>query len=373
MAGPDESMATLASPWSTIFLSDPVADLIEERVDLSVFREAWTTEVFEADTIWPGNTPGAEWRRWDGAVGTGLDNRVRSLVAIDPLPRTIPDPPPWHPSHICGLPVGSPHALFSCSNATDPALLADLDALTTVALDVLLPPFAEVPLAHRHTRVFTGDLVEAGYVTGQFLPHMPDFVLGDTLIEMRTQRKPNCFEVGRQLAHLVLQDRYDRYGIRKGAVYLARQGVLVRLPVLEFFRNTDDFNDLEILRERYRQARGQLEQTWLVDRRGLEPAEAIVEFYSIVSAQVDLAAGRHGSPTTKRGGWPEPVRTARTALERFPLVDVLDAIRGWRVAVTYGITTWAEPMTNLGELLDPGHVVELSELTRSGPATRATK
>ena len=366
-------MAEPASPWNTIFLSDPVADLVEEWVDLNAFREAWTTKVFAADIVWPGSAPGAEWRRWDGAVGAGLDNRVRSLVAIDPLPRTIPDPPPWHPSHICGLPIGSPHAVFSCSNATDPALLADLDALTTVALDVLLPPFAEVPLEQRHTRVFTGDLVEAGYVTGQFLPHMPDFVLGDTLVEMKMQRKPNCFEVGRQLAHLVLQDRYDRYGIRKGAVYLARQGVLVELPVLEFFRDTRDFSDLESLRERYRRARGQLEQAWLVDCRRLAPAEAIVEFYSIVSAQVDIAGGRGGSPTTKKAGAPEPVRAARSALERFPLVDVLDAIRGWRVAVIYKMTTWAGPVTELSELLAPKHLIELAQITRSGPTARAAR
>jgi hypothetical protein len=184
---------------------------------------------------------------------------------------------------------------------------------------------------------------------------------------VKTQKKPNCLEVGRQLAHLVLQDRYDRYGIRNGAVYLARQGVLVDLPVLEFFRQTNDLSDLESLRERYRRARGQLEQTWLVDRRGLGPAEAIVEFYSIVSTEVDPAAGRRGWPTTRKGAPAEPVRTARRALERFPLVDILDAIRGWRVAVIYKLTTWAGPMTGLNDLLAPKHIIELRNLLAVGP------
>ena len=372
MADPAGWKMVDAAPWAEIVLNDPVTTLFEECIDLSRFREVWTAETRTAETVWPATAPDADWRRWAGAVGAGFDNRLRLLVGIDPLPRSIPDPPPWHRSHICGLPVGGPHGVFSCRGATDPALLADLDTLTALAVDVLLSPFADVPLDRRHAHVYTLDVVETGYLTGQFLLHTPDLILGDTVIAMKAQRKPSCLEVGRQLADLVLQDRYDRYKVASAAAYLARQARLVELPVLELFSDTNSPADLEVLRERYREARGRREQSWLVDRVGLEPAQAVVEFFAIVSGQVDMTVDREGPPGTRLTGSSDAVRIARTALKSFPLVDVLDAIRGWRVAAIYETAPWAKSVTRLCELLEPERVVELSELTRRGPAALAT-
>ncbi len=372
MADPDGWKTVDAAPWAEIVLNDPVTTLFEECIDLSRFREVWTAETHTAETVWPSTAPDADWRRWAGAVGAGFDNRLRLLVGIDPLPRSIPEPPPWHRSHICGLPTGGPHGVFSCTGATDPALLADLDKLTELAVDVLLSPFANVPLDRRHARVYTLDVVETGYLTGQFLLHTPDLILGDTVIAMKAQKKPSCLEVGRQLADLVLQDRYDRYKVANAAAYLARQARLVELPVLELFSDTNSLADLEVLRERYREARGRREQSWLVDRVGLEPAQAVVEFFAVVSGQVDLTIDREGPPGTRLTGSSDSVRTARTALKSFPLVDVLDAIRGWRVAAIYKTASWAKSVTGLCDLLEPERVVELSELTRRGPAALAT-
>jgi len=360
-----------AAPWADIVLNDPVTTLFEECIDLRRFREVWYAQTRTEETVWPATAPDADWRCWAGAVSTGFDNRLRLLVGTDPLPRSVPAPPPWHPSHICGLPVDGPHGVSSCTGATDPVLLADLDKLTELAVDVLLSPFADVPVERRHARVYTSDVVETGYLTGQFLLQTPDLILGDTVIALKAQRKPSCLEVGRQLADLVLQDRYDRYKVATVAAYLARQARLVQLPVLDLFSNTNSLADLEELRERYREARGWREQTWLVDRLGLGPAQAVVEFFAIVSGQVSLTAERERPSGIRLTGANDAGRAARTALDSFPLVDVLDAIRGWRVAVIYGTAPWAKSVTGLCELLEPERIVELSELTRSGPAALA--
>ena len=64
-----------------------------------------------------------------------------------------------------------------------PSMKRDVAALTNAAVKTLFPPFAAVPAARRHTMLWHVGDVEVWHGHGA-----PDLVLGDCLIELKTQR-----------------------------------------------------------------------------------------------------------------------------------------------------------------------------------------
>lgn len=212
-----------------------------------------------------------QWAR--GPMGTGFDWRMRALVTMDPLPTKVPDPPPWHPRHLCGMPVDSlSHQLRtplrSCREPLDPDLLADLDKMTEIAIDRLLGEFRGVPKERRRgDRRVTKTMVGPRWRGRGFGLREPDLIFGETLVELKSSAEP-LDPVEYQLAALVLQDHRDRLGIREVAAYWARYGALVRCSVFELLPAAQDLAGLQRLRRRHRKLL--LEIAALADRAGGE-------------------------------------------------------------------------------------------------------
>lgn len=357
---------------------DPVEELLTACLgDAAALRAQWSKALQTAMTV----LPAPRHKSWIySMIGTGFDHRVRMLFKMEALPAAVPEPPPWHPLHLCEFP-NNDHAerrqIFqSCRTPIEPDLLADIDRLTEMAIETLVPPFASLPLDQRHAAVRTTDMVEMGCVEGQFLLGMPDLICGSTLNEIKAVKNPgNVTPIARQLARLVLQDRYDRYGIRQVAVYLARQGVLVSIPAFDLFAEVHNFDDLVALRERYRIARCAEEELRLFEqisssvKRRDEFAALVAAFFSSVEGQVRRDLGletlqQRADPDRIR---PRDLRTAKAALKGFTMTDVMDALRGWRVAVRYGTYAWASSLLPLEELVTEERMPGLAELARTGP------
>lgn len=371
---------------------NPVGEFLTRCLgNAPTLQAKWTQAVKGARTVLPA--PGHESKIYS-MIGTGLDRRIRMLFKMDPLPTAVPDPPPWHPLHLCGFP-NDDHAerhqftwwdgvvgpIQSCRTPIDPDLLADIDRLTEMAVETLVPPFASLPHDQRHAHVRTTDMVEMGCVAGEYLLAEPDLICGDTLVEIKSFKRPGpVMPIAHQLARLVLQDRYDRYGIRRVAIYMARQGQLVHIPVFDLFVGVRDLDDLVVLRERYRRVRGEEEEYRLYARFSStvesrdEFAAVVAGLYYHVDRQVRRDLGIDENPCFPANvGYqfipPGNLKVAKAALRRFTMTDVADAVRGWRVAERYATYSWASSPLTLKQVLTKRRVRALSELVRNGPAS----
>jgi hypothetical protein len=181
------------------------------------------------------------------AVGTGLDARIRMLMATVPAVTTMPDPPPWDPLSLWGFPAGylkgvaakkysgpvsTRRELLGQPNVTsdgrllplfwkpaDPVLVAQLDELTALAIERLLPMFAGVPQEQRYAH----------------RQGLSDLIIGGCLIDIKcwNGRGPRWEQWLDQLLKYLLFDFEDAYQISELGSYLARRGVLVRWPLDE--------------------------------------------------------------------------------------------------------------------------------------------
>jgi len=259
----------------TASVPETLGDVIERWMpDLVPARARWREALEGAETVAP---PASGTPYTTRTTGTGLDRRIRTLFALDPLPTAVPDPPPWHPRNLWGFNDVMDEEEFTawraeapdrqataqaryeralarhagssvtvcrpiCASEPDspygftpagPKLIADLDRMTTMAVAHLLPPFAGVPRARR--------CVDAMKLSGLFLYSPPDLILGPTLVEIKATPKTTLERRwARQLLAQWLWDVDDAFEIREFAIYAARHGRLVRFEVGELFAGGND-------------------------------------------------------------------------------------------------------------------------------------
>ena len=386
-------------------------------------KALWNEPLHNATTVWPQTA--INHMIWASLVGTGLDKRIRMLAKLHPAPTAVPEPTPWKANHICGAAIDRTclsysHAisinqldeskkkdainwlisndeeadiawnglrklrrlikknegiqetelqelfshplLLTACQIGDVALINDINTLTEMAISVLLHTFADVPANQRHTEVGISDIIEMGHLRGEFLCHEPDLILGDTLIEIKTVKEPDITSTAKQLAHLVLQDRYDRYAIRNIACYFARQGVLISLPVSTFFPSVNNIKDIELLREQYRVIRGQIEERLLLIRsKGRGEINVVTAFLTHVLAHsadlIPFLESRFYNSNTK----------VRKMFRLYGLTNILDAVRGLPLAIRYNQPEWISSINEISEIFTEDRLTELIELVRSGP------
>jgi hypothetical protein len=124
--------------------------------------------------------------------------------------------------------------------------LADLDALSWAAYDTLGGLFGDRSVLHP---TFAGG-ADVGGADG-------DLILDDCLVEIKTTLDPRWRRAWLdQLLGYVLLDYNDRYGIRSIGVYLARQRILVRWPLVEVIATSSSGQSLHLddLRSELREA-----------------------------------------------------------------------------------------------------------------------
>ena len=115
------------------------------------------------------------------------------------------------------------------------------------------------------------------------------------------------------------------------AVYLARQAVVVDVPVNELFTGTPDLAALATLREEYRVARAVLE--WDNSLRACQGDQVLaLHAFSVTSraggaSPIELAWLME---RPERDGLSEAAPVIEMALRDHPVEDVADALRGWR-------------------------------------------
>lgn len=336
-------------------------------------------------------------------IGSCVDWRIRALLELDPLPTTMPDPPLWHPRQLSRRLLGAhpSYAIYgtaqpSCREPIPEELLRDADTLTQRAIHTLLPTFAAVLPEQRYTQLWVEDLAESGFLGAA----RPDLICGSMAVEIKAfTRQQSITRVLEQLGHVVLQDRYDLYGIREVAIYLARQGALLRMPVFELFMRTSDLAALRRLREQYRQAARNDEIAWLCECMGYsqpgrhEQSRMIMLFFKFVRREVVVGGDtKHPSKSVVRECTPSrnDVRVAEAALTSHTLEEIFDAILGWRVAMRYGIVELADPtkqrykpdsplelssisQVKIDDILTRDRIPELIHLVQHGPGRHSVR
>lgn len=126
--------------------------------------------------------------------------------------------------------LGEKSQLNDLLDLAHPAWISDINAMNAAAESALVEPFKDVPAgARRFGPAFLG----SGDVGGADA----DFLLGSCLIEVKATVQTSCEKKWiYQIAGYALFDYDDRYGIDEVALYLARQGLLLRWPLADFLR-----------------------------------------------------------------------------------------------------------------------------------------
>ncbi len=81
-------------------------------------------------------------------LGKAFDTRVRRFARLEPLPLSVPDPPPWDPTDPCAM--KEPGRYSGAFRTWEPSMMRDVPALTERAGATLSRPFDAVPVARRH-------------------------------------------------------------------------------------------------------------------------------------------------------------------------------------------------------------------------------
>ena len=319
---------------------------VDKHLDLPLWRQEWRRATAGSTTVWPYATSRPALAQFATAVGTSVHNRLGWLVRLDPLPRTIPDPPPWdRRDPFAASPADSTLNAFP---VWESAMLDDAVGLTETSLRVLFPRFALLPRNDRHANVeIARNVALHGGIS------VADLVVSPDLVEVKTHREyegpegqKNSLAAARQLGHLVLSDRYDHFRTRHALVWLARQGVTVELPVEKLFVGLRDVAGLSALREQYRRLRCTWEWKNLMAACGGDPALSATAYFHCYQASIAsprIIAELLKLPSPDLAG---AVKAMRSALKCWDLDVVLDAIRGWQVGVSRGLATpGANPAT----------------------------
>lgn len=370
----------------------PTKQLIsQELAPRSTLVSFWNAALANSDaTVWPYLANETEHPGIFSLVGTVLDKRLRTLFQRDPLPHNKSDLPNWEEERwtLKDQYYGTPPKTFE----------EDLEHLTDLAVKVLIPMFNGVPLDSRHTQVDTLDLVELGCVEGLMALAMPDLILGDTLVEIKCCKQPEKIlkPTMVQIAKMILLDRFDHYGLRNIAVYLARQGIVVTLPVHALFDNMSSAEDLVGLREAYRIARDRETETWMINRLAPEGNVVQKRIYSIiwffrevvgqilrdqyvlVSEGERVLQGFVEELSRARGSRPPhhfPGRFAPASYEIewvsqliavHQFEEIMDALRSWRLALKREMEWPGSAATSLQTVLHPQNVQTLAQLAKTG-------
>ena len=350
---------------------------VDKHLDLPLWRQEWRRATAGSTTVWPYANIRPVQANFAMAVGTSVDNRLGWLVRLDPLPRTIPDPPPWNcRDPYAALPADS---TLTGSPVWEAVMVDDAVGLTETSLRVLFPRFAGTPVSERHAHVpIDKNVALHGGIS------VADLVVGRDLVEVKTYKEyegpegqKNSLAAARQLGHLVLSDRYDHFRTRHALVWLARQGVTVELPVEKLFVGLRDVVGLSALREQYRRLRCTWEWENLMAVCGGDPALSATAYFHCYKASVPTHAAIAELLMRPSLDLDAAVQTMRSALKCWDLEVVLDAIRGWQVEVSRGLATpvqievrdlldpytW-DGVSSLGTLLSCGRLEELAQVAR---------
>ena len=123
--------------------------------------------------------------------------------------------------------------------AADP-WVEDVAAMTATAVEALVAPFGEIPIADRHPGVVPAG---AGLVGGADV----DLLFGRTLVEMKASVEPRIAKQWLyQLISYALLDFPDEWGITEVAFYLPRRGLLIRWELTELLAILTDPANLEM-------------------------------------------------------------------------------------------------------------------------------
>lgn len=230
--------------------------------DLRPARARWQGALSDPDPL-PRSPEHSSWTK--RALGTGLDRRVKLLFALDPIPPSVPERPPWCRYDLFALrwdhgngndepPSEEDYEQWAAGASErqadaerraerhgfgklaqhDPmaptlgapvprTMIVELDALTELAHQRLVLPRAHLPLERRQPLL----IIEGGHRYWHTLDGV-DLVLDRRLCEIKTldtttlQRRDMA-----QLVRNLLYDPDDHYDASALGIYEARRGVLV--------------------------------------------------------------------------------------------------------------------------------------------------